>query len=158
MKIIIILILLATTTQATPPSERAKCLMMIESDRVSIFVNLIWDEAKRVEEIYKIPMALTIAQACLESGYGSSNLAKQQCNFFGLKNNHKYNSYASMRECFSHYGRTMTQKCYKNLKPYTLSDWYDALTCCGYASSKTYTSKLNSIIFKLNLDLLIYKH
>ena len=157
MKTIIIFLLLATTTQASPPSERGKCLMMIQSDRVSIFINSIWNDAKRIEETYNIPMAITIAQCCLESAYGSSNLAKQNCNFFGLKNNHKYNSYSSKSECFDHYGRTMSQKCYKNLQPYTLSDWYSALECCGYAASKSYTSKLNNIIFKLNLDLLNYK-
>jgi len=156
--ILIITVLISSTTIANNPiTERGMILMLIDNDKISCFINSIWSDAKRIEQEYGVPMSLTIAQACLESGYGSSTLAKNNCNFFGLRRNHKWMNYDSKYECFSHYGRTLTQSCYKNLQPFTLQEWYAALECCGYATSKTYTKKLNQIIFMLNLDLLSYE-
>ena len=163
MKNIIIILAIATAlpTIASPPlSMRAKILLNIKSDRVSCFVNSVWNEAKRVQQEYGVPMAVVIGQACLESGYGYSRLAREDCNFFGTKLDHEYCRYKNKAESFSHYGRTMTQRCYKNINPYTLSDWYESLKCCGYAgdseASDRYVKKLNNIIFKLNLDLIHY--
>lgn len=49
------------------------------------FMLAILPEALRLQTLYKIPVSATIGQAIYESRYGTSDLAKQYHNYFGLK-------------------------------------------------------------------------
>ncbi|MCK1993840.1 LysM peptidoglycan-binding domain-containing protein [Peribacillus muralis] len=53
------------------------------------FINEIAPYALRIYEEFKILPSVIIAQACLESGYGTSALAKQGKNIFGTKGDYK---------------------------------------------------------------------
>lgn len=53
------------------------------------FINEIAPYALRIHEEFKILPSVIIAQACLESGYGTSTLAKQAKNIFGTKGDYK---------------------------------------------------------------------
>ena len=58
----------------------------------SEFINKVKDGAIEGWKKYKILPSLTLAQACLESGFGTSKLAKEGNNLFGIKGNYKGNS------------------------------------------------------------------
>lgn len=49
------------------------------------FMTAILPEALRLQSLYKIPVSATIGMAIYESGYGSSPLAKENHNYFGMK-------------------------------------------------------------------------
>lgn len=49
------------------------------------FMVSILPEALRLQTLYKIPVSATIGMAIYESGYGSSPLAKENHNYFGMK-------------------------------------------------------------------------
>ncbi|PJN89003.1 glucosaminidase domain-containing protein [Bacillus sp. mrc49] len=53
------------------------------------FINEIAPYALRIHEEFKILPSVMIAQACLESGYGTSTLANQAKNIFGTKGDYK---------------------------------------------------------------------
>lgn len=53
------------------------------------FINQVKDGAVRGWEKHSVLPSLTIAQACLESGFGQSKLAKEGNNLFGIKGSYK---------------------------------------------------------------------
>ena len=124
-------------------SKRGQILCNIQNDKVSTYINSIWNIAEEIEVIYGIPLELTIAQGCQESGFGTSNLALNECNHLGIKGF----KFASKEECFLKYADILTAlPCYTNLQPRTLDDWFNALECCGYAGDIHYTKRLKRII------------
>ena len=129
-------------------------LLAIDNDQVSKFINLVYKDAKRIEKDFGVPVALVIAQAAQETGWGKSRLCKENNNYFGIRRNHEHMKYETKAQSFSDYGGVMTQRCYNVLTPKDLSEWLRALNLCNYAGHKEYTKKLNSIIFKYGLDLL----
>lgn len=126
----------------------------IQNNKVAYFINHILEDAQRVSKEKDIPLELILAQCCLESGYGTSRLSIQQCNYLGIRPGGKYATYQGISECLDHYGRVLCQPCYENLQPKSLDEWIDALECCHYASSTEYRSKLKWIIHKFKLKLL----
>ena len=87
------------------------------------FSQEVINEALRVQEEYKIPASVTLATYALESGWGTSRLATQANNFFGLSGSspsgqfitasgRKWQKYDSMAAGFDAYGRTMTKDTY----------------------------------------------
>lgn len=125
-----------------------------DNRHVAEFVRSVYCEAKRVQVVYGIPLAITIGISCLETGHGSSNLCVNKCNYHGLRKYHKYLSYPNKRASFDHFGRSLTSKCYKNLQPVTIEEWKESLKCCGYYRSKTYDQKLTNLIYQFGLDKL----
>lgn len=156
MKTILItsLLLLSTVANSTD-KQRSELLLGIKNDKVSIFLNSIYDDAQKVCLKYDLPLSLLIGQACLESGYGSSRLCKERCNYLGIKYEGKYANFKSRLHCFEAWAKVMRQSCYKNIQPVSLLEWYSTLTCCGYMESKTYIKKLNWIIFRFGIDKLV---
>ncbi|WP_285767015.1 glucosaminidase domain-containing protein [Peribacillus sp. SI8-4] len=57
------------------------------------FIKEIAPYALRINEEFKILPSVIIAQACLESGYGTSTLALQAKNIFGTKGDYKGESF-----------------------------------------------------------------
>ena len=148
MKLTTILLLLTFQLFAT---TRGDVLRAIKSDHVSIFLNAAWDDAEQVSKEFNIPMGLLLAQACLESKYGQSRLARKENNFMGIKYNHKYATFSSRLECFRAYGRVLNQSCYKELKATSLNLWLYNLEHCHYHLSKTYSKKIRWIYKKYGL-------
>lgn len=55
-----------------------------QEKRVGDFVSKYWRFAKLVQKTYGINPVIVLAQAALETGWGTSNLALNHNNFFGL--------------------------------------------------------------------------
>ena len=161
MKITILMLMISISLQAqkyknNPVAHKAlgKVLLAIESDRVSCFINKHYKAAKRLEQDYGIPPALTIAQSALESGWGKSRLATEDNNYFGIRRNHKNMKYNSISESFEDYARVLQNRCYNLIAPQNLQEWMQALTKCHYCTKKGYTGHLNQIIKKYKLNTL----
>lgn len=148
----LLLILALFATQELGATTRGDILNNIQSDRVSKFINSIWDDAEQASKEFNIPLGLLIAQACLESKYGQSRLAREENNFMGIKYNHKFATFTSRIECFRAYGRVLNQSCYKELKATSLNLWLYNLEFCHYHLSKTYSKKIRWIYYKFKLD------
>ncbi len=134
------------TTSFDISEQKESILGKIKIKHVREFIDGIWDEAERVQEIYGVPMQVCIAQAIQESGYGRSKYAVNNNNFFGIRYNKKYAKFESISKCFSAYGKVMTQDCYDGA--YGVEGYLEALVQCGYAGDKDYTKTLRKIIKK----------
>jgi len=151
MKIKTIIIILALSLQANA-SVRGDVLRAIQSDHVAKFLNSAWSDAEQVSKEYGVPMGLLLAQACLESKYGQSRLAREENNFMGIRYNHKYATFTSRLECFRAYGRVLSQSCYKKLPMTSLNICLYLLEHCVYHQSKTYSKKIRWIYYRFGLD------
>ena len=155
MKTILLILILASQLQA---STRGDVLKAIESDRVSKFINSVWDDSKAISNKYKLPQGLLIAMACLESGYGESSICKEKNNFLGIKSTKKVNSKRPYRtfktrlECFDYWGKILTRPCYKELPMTSLNICLYLLDSCGYHQSDNYSNKIRWIYKKYGLS------
>ena len=71
--------------------------------------------AQQVQAKYGIPASVTLAQYALESGYGTSNLAKTNNNYFGMRAGSKgWQTHASKADSFDRYGQLMSKPLYAN--------------------------------------------
>ncbi len=120
---------------------------------------------------YKIPASITMAQAILESGAGTSNLAINANNHFGIKCHADWEGMNYIQdddestECFRKYFSTeesfrdhslfiVSRMKYAelfNLPIYDYKLWCYKLKECGYATQKEYPEKLINIIEKYEL-------
>lgn len=130
-----------------------------------------------------IPASVTIAQAIIESNAGSSHLAKNSNNHFGIKckdywdgssfyypdddrdANGKliascFRRYDSVRDSYiDHSSFLMSSEHYQPLFTYDRTDyelWSRGLEACGYASGDNYADKLIRTIELYNLHELDY--
>lgn len=140
------------------------------------FIKKLAPGAKKVQKKYKVLASLVIAQGCLESGFGSSDLSKQAYNLFGIKGTYngkyvlmwtkeqdkqgnetrvqapfrKYLSFAeSLEDLGSMYTRLSRYKAVIGEKDYQKAT--AAVASGGYATDINYAMKLNSIIFTYKL-------
>lgn len=115
---------------------------------------------------YKIPASITLSQGILESGAGSSYLATNGNNHFGIKcgsdwngdtilkdddaKNDCFRKYNSVEDCYNDHSKFLTEKSrYANLFTFDLNDykkWANGLQESGYATSNSYATKLIKII------------
>ena len=118
-----------------------------------------------------------IAQACLESNYGVSQLASRWHNYFGLKcgsawkgqsvnlaTKEEYNSqlvnirdnfrvYSNMEEGVKGYFDFISTKCYENLKSATTpKEYLEMIKRDGYATSSSYVSSCMAVISRHDLE------
>lgn len=136
----------------TGASTRGDILRGIDNDKVSKFINSVWDDAQTVAHEYNIPMGLLIAQSALESGWGKSSICKTKNNFLGIRYNHEYATFESRLECFRAYGRVLSQNCYKEIPMSSLNVCLYLLESCHYHQSENYSNKIRSIYYKYNLS------
>ncbi|MEK5265549.1 phage tail protein [Bacillus altitudinis] len=140
------------------------------------FIKKLAPGAQKVQKKYKVLASLVIAQGCLESGFGASDLSKQAYNLFGVKGTYngkyvlmwtkeqdkhgnetrvkarfrKYPSYAeSLADLGSLYTRLSRYKDVVGEKDYQKAT--AAVAKGGYATDINYATKLNSIIFTYKL-------
>lgn len=126
---------------------------------------------------YKYPSAI-IAQACIESAYGTSSLGYKYHNYFGMKCGSSWKGksvnlatkeeysvgtltairdnfrvYDSVEEGVRGYFDFISTKRYENLKQAASPRHYiELLKHDGYATSSTYVTTVNSVIIKYNLN------
>ena len=120
-----------------------------------------------VEQMHRhhIPASITLAQALLESGAGTSYLATHANNHFGIKvgmnwngpyvkrdddrKDEKFRKYKNVADSYEDHSLFLQQNRYKrlfDLNPLDYKAWARGLKACGYATSPTYASRLINII------------
>lgn len=133
-------------------------------------------KAIAINEMHRtgIPASITMAQGCLESGNGNSQLARKSNNHFGIKcrNDWKgarvYHNDDKMNECFRKY-KTVEESYYDhskflienqrysklfNLSKTDYKGWARGLKAAGYATDPNYPRRLIKIIEDEKLYLL----
>ena len=136
--------------------EARKYILIHAPKHVSKYLNHVWDDAEWCSKEYGIPLALILAQMCLESGYGSSYYAKTRNNHLGIKFGHNYAKFCSLRNCLDAYGSSLTQNKYLDHDCESISCWLFALDSnCYHFGGNLYSNKILSIISKYKLDLLV---
>lgn len=145
------------------------------------FIKKVAPVAQKVDKGTKLLPSITIAQACLESNYGQSDLAQKYNNLFGVKGTSKttsavmttkeytngkwvtvkarfqiYDSYeASIRahnRLFQE-GTTWNKNQYKDvLNAKNYPEQAKALVTDGYATDPDYATKLTNLIEQFNLN------
>lgn len=130
--------------------------------------------AKNEEAIYGIPAAITLAQGILESNSGSSFLARNANNHFGMKcfskrckkdhcinrtdDSHKdfFLKFKSVEDSYRSHSKLLKRKQRYaklfQLPPNDYKGWADGLQEAGYATSRVYAKKLKKIIKQYELD------
>jgi LysM repeat protein len=122
--------------------------------------------AVKQQKTYNIPASITLAQGLLESAAGSSRLARQGNNHFGIKckeewrggriyhdddeKNECFRTYKTVEDSYLDHSLFLSKRKYYvslfNLAPYDYKGWAYGLQQCGYATDKSYGSKLVNII------------
>ena len=118
--------------------------------------------AQQSEIKYGVPASVTLAQYALESGYGTSKLAQNNQNYFGIKGNYNgqsengYRLYSSIEESFDDHGALLAKPLYadKTKSATTISEYVNAIAETYAPSSdgnNNYAAKLLKIIDDYNL-------
>ena len=126
---------------------------------------------KKMQE-FGIPASITLAQGILESGAGTSDLARIANNHFGIKchsdwtgnkyykdddNKHDcFRSYSNAAQSFDDHSKFLQQSRYSSLfllKPTDYKGWAKGLKSCGYATNPQYAERLIKIIEDYQLYL-----
>jgi len=120
---------------------------------------------------YKIPASITLAQGIFESGSGTSRLATEANNHFGIKCKAEWTGETikhdddEAQECFRKYGKVedsyndhslflTTRPRYAKLFTLDIMDykgWARELKAAGYATNPQYPDRLISLIERFNL-------
>lgn len=137
------------------------------------YIKLYAPKAQEQEKEFGIPASITLAQGLLESGAGTSPLAREARNHFGIKchtdwtGDKYYQDDDTIGECFRVYddptqsyddhAKFLQRKRYQPLFQYPASDyksWAQGLRQCGYATDPNYPQKLINLIELYHLDSL----
>lgn len=142
-----------------------------KSQKFIDYIDLYRDIAVEQMEQHGIPASITLAQGLLESGAGTSELAKKSNNHFGIKRGSSWTGpttthfddgrteyfrvYASVRDSYEDHSKFLLRDRYSRLFRLSTLDykgWARGLKSCGYATSPTYANRLISIIelYELN--------
>lgn len=146
------------------------------------FLENLKPSVKQVANTSGIIPSVIFAQAVLESAWGTSSLAKNANNFFGIKADEKwqgksivhktkevhngkaetvtakFRAYDTFREGIQDYGQFFTSNPWriKNYFPFrTSTNYLDAIIALqktGYATDPSYAEKLKSVIERYSLD------
>lgn len=120
---------------------------------------------------YGIPASITLAQGLLESGAGTSRLATQGNNHFGIKvsgswdgpymimaddcPNDRFRVYDSAKESYEDHSLFLRNNrryaCLFDLKPHDYKGWAHGLKKAGYATNPAYASSLITLIERYHL-------
>lgn len=119
---------------------------------------------------HRIPASITLAQGLLESGAGTSTLATEANNHFGIKcggswdgpyvvrdddaRNERFRKYKSAKESYEDHSRFLKQPRYASLFKLKRTDykgWAHGLKRCGYATNPRYAPLLIDLIERYEL-------
>ena len=145
--------------------------MATEAEKIAFFEKYK-DWAILTQGRSSVPASITLSQAALESGYGTSRLAREANSFFGIKKpgcpkwygeiilanddkpNEEFRKYKTIYDSFiDHADWLECNKRYDSLFENTnYIDWSNGLQEAGYATDKTYASLLIGIIEKYGLQ------
>lgn len=118
---------------------------------------------------FGIPASIILAQGILESGSGSSDIATDENNHFGIKcfaknckkghcnvheddsPNDRFKHYESAWMSYRDHSKFLSRGMYKDLKGLGWRAYADGLQDRGYATSKKYSRKIKSLILKYKL-------
>lgn len=122
-------------------------------------------EAKRQMDRHAIPASITLAQGLVETGAGTSTLAREHNNHFGIKchaswtgkrtyrrddnPNDCFRSYPSAVASFDDHSIFLKGRRYQRLFELRYDDyrgWAKGLQLCGYATNKGYANMLIKVI------------
>lgn len=122
-------------------------------------------EAKSQMDRHAIPASITLAQGLIETGAGTSTLAREHNNHFGIKchaswtgkrtyrkddnPNDCFRSYPSAKASFDDHSIFLKGKRYQRLFALRYDDyrgWATGLQLCGYATNKGYANMLIKVI------------
>ncbi|HMH31801.1 MAG TPA: glucosaminidase domain-containing protein [Puia sp.] len=135
------------------------------------YIEKFKDNAVRIMHQSGIPASIVLAVAMHESGSGSSLLAKQFNNQFGVKGYDKhvlithnkkkltsYKKYESVMDSFQDFARIMTErKQFSHLNEeythYDYTGWAKGIQHSGYAASHKWASQVLGLIRKYKLNL-----
>lgn len=135
--------------------------------------------AQATQYYYGVPASVTLAQCILESGWGTTELAKDCNNFFGIKAEHldepstyqdfltseyvhgskimvhsDFEKYPDVESSFRDHARLLAQAVRyapAMSKRHDIPGFCQALQDCGYSTSPTYASSLMKIINQFDL-------
>lgn len=135
------------------------------NQRYSDYIERWAPEAMRQQELHNIPASITLAQGLLESGAGTSRLATEGNNHFGIKCHRDWEGetmlrdddrpdecfrvYVSPEESYTDHSLFLLRKRYQSLFSLPIEDyegWAHGLKKCGYATDPNYAYRLISII------------
>ena len=106
--------------------------------------------ADSLSAVYGVPACVILSVAMLETGYGSSRLARENNNHFGIRDGRRYRRYDSVGESYRDFCVLLSSsRRYAALFALCGSDyrgWAYGLQECGYATDTRYAGKLIWII------------
>lgn len=123
--------------------------------------------AREVEAKYGVPWKVCVAQACLESGFGQSELTQKALNCFGhtkgsanvpsiTMEGEDFRSYTSLRESFMDYGQLLSGSD-KYKEAFNHKDdpkrFLEEVLKGGYATDPEYLSKVEKVIAPYGMSL-----
>ena len=165
------------TTSPAAKSSRNRVVVFSGSVRerqlayIRAYSSLARDQMRK----HGIPASITLAQGLLESNIGSSRLAKENNNHFGIKcfstscskghcsnfsdDSHKdfFRKFSSVAESFHAHSELLKKPRYRSLYKLRKDDyegWARGLRRAGYATDRSYDAKL--IHLRENLKLYVY--
>jgi len=162
-----------TTDEFTPNFVTTVTYRKNMPKNVKEFVNKWKNVAIEQRKKYGIPASITLAQAALESGWGTSYLAQVGRNFFGVRcgswTGNKiyakdelgpkscYRAYDSVEESFENHSKVLTATRYSKAFEYPVTDyknWAKEIELAGYATMipGKYSGALIRLIESYGLD------
>lgn len=121
------------------------------------FTNTDIKYAQEVQEKYGVPASIVLAQYALESGYGTSDLARHNNNYFGMKDGSSgWQKFSSKKESFMAYGELLSSSLYadKTAGADNSSEYIDAIAETYAPSSdgnNGYAKQIKTIISDFDL-------
>ncbi len=154
-------------------AKKAKCPALGPRLTVQEYCDKYGNEARKQMKKYGIPASITLAQGILESGYGSSYLAIEARNHFGIKaysrgwkgpvvrcdddsKDEPFCKFKSVEEGYEYHSTFLRDNTrYNKLFKLDIRDyegWAHGLKECGYATNPKYGYMLVDMIEKNHLD------
>lgn len=137
----------------------------------SDFINRYAPYAMEQQIKYGIPASVILAQMAIESSWGTSDLARSDNNFFGIKKgsswagrvsyydddqaHEAFRSYDNVGQSLSDHSATLLQPRYLHRCPTDSTDhlgWIKGIKAGGYATASNYVDSVESLIRKYELD------
>ncbi len=154
-------------------AKKAKCPPLGPRMTVQEYCNKYGEEARNQMKKYGIPASITLAQGIIESGYGSSYLAIEANNHFGIKaysrgwtgpvvrcdddaKDEPFCKFKSVEEGYEYHSTFLRNNTrYNSLFALDIRDyesWAHGLKRCGYATNPKYGYMLIEMIENNHLD------